>query len=171
MRIKYVSIAICFALLCILSPKVYCQQQSDQSALAVEFLTLMQNDSFGVAAELFHYPSNYSIEKKNEEINSVKEDLKKYKDAFGNIIETGNSLPEAHYIGIGVSGAEIDYWTEYPGTITQIVFPANFEKIGWAVVRILLIETSGELEIQQVDYSLVDTNENKELIGKLIEQD
>jgi hypothetical protein len=170
MRKKFISIVVCFAVLGLAVQHVYSQPQVDQDYVAREMLFLIQNDSFEMASELFHYPAFYSTDKKNEEVASIRQGLKKYKEAFGGIIETGGSVPEADYIGVGVSGADINYWEQYNDTISQITLPANFENVGWGVLSIGFIENADLWEVQGVSYSIIATDETRQMMGRLVEQ-
>ena len=170
MRNKFMSFAFFFAILLVIVPQVYAQPQVDQSYVARELIFLIDENSYGAASELFHYPESYSSEKKSEEAASISQGLKKYMEAFGSIIETGGPIPEADYIGVGVSGADVTYWEQYNDTISQIVVAANFENVGWGVFSIGFVEGSDMWEIQGVNYSIISTDETRQLMGSLIDQ-
>ena len=151
------------------TPQVIAQQSTGPSLVAEQYISLMARGYFEQASNLFHYPNSYTTEEKRSEFNSLKTDLQKYAETFGNIIETSNSMPEGNYIGIGVSGAGIDYWADYAGEIKQIMLPSNFQYVGWGVLRIGLISTDSKWEIQQVDYGFIRTDESIKAIRTLSE--
>jgi len=169
MRTKLITFAVVIAILSVTVQQVNAQPQVDQNYVARELLFLIQENAYEAASDLFHYPDFYSTEKRTEEVVSVRQGLEKYKGAFGNIVETGGSVPEADYIGVGVSGADITYWEQYEGTVSQIVLPANFENVGWGVLSIGFIENADAWEIQGVNYSIIATDETRQMMGRLVE--
>ena len=169
MRTKVITFAVVIAVLCVTVQQVNAQPQVDQNYVAGELLLLIQENSYEAASDLFHYPDFYSTEKKKEEVTSVIQGLEKYNDAFGNIIETGGSVPEADYIGVGVSGADITYWEQYEESFSQIVLPANFENVGWGVLSIGFIENAEAWEIQGVNYNIIATDKVRQMMGRLVE--
>lgn len=170
MKNKIMSFAFFLAFLLAIVPQVYAQPQVDQSYVARELVFLINENSYEAASEFFHYPESYSSEYKSKEAASVSQGLKKYMEAFGSIIETGGPIPEADYIGVGVSGADISYWEQYNETISQIVVAANFGNVGWGVFRIGFVEGVDMWEIQGVDYSIIATDETRRLVGSLVDQ-
>jgi hypothetical protein len=171
MRSDFISCAVAIAVLLLAIQQVNAQPRVDQNYVAREFLFLINENSYQAASDLFHYPVFYTTEKEKEEVESVKQGLEKYKEAFGNIVETGDSVPDADYIGVGVSGADIAYWEQYEGTISQIMVAANFENLGWGVLNIGFIENNNAWEIQGVSYSIIATDETRQMMGRLIEPD
>ena len=169
MRTKLITFAVVIAILSVTVQQVNAQPQVDQNYVARELLLLIQENAYEAASDLFHYPDFYSTEKRTEEVVSVRQGLEKYKGAFGNIIETWGSVPEADYIGVGVSGADITYWEQYEGTVSQIVLPANFENVGWGVLSIGFVENADAWEIQGVNYSIIATDETRQMMGRLVE--
>ena len=170
MRAKFILFAVVIAVLCVTIQQVNAQPQVDQSYVARELLFLIQENSYEAVSGFFHYPDDYSAEKKNEEVTSVRQGLEKYKEAFGNIIETGGSVPEAEYVGVGVSGADITYWEQYEGEISQIMLPANFENVGWGVLSIAFIENADTWEVQGINYNIIATDETRQVLGSLVDQ-
>lgn len=130
--------------------------------LAVEFLKLTQNNQFKQAALLFHYPDIYSQKKKESQFRSVRDGLKKHKDKFGNIIKIMKKIPDADYLGSGVSGAEFDYWKQQKGDSPSIIFPCKFEKLNFGIIRITFCKIRDKYEIQSVDFSFIKNNGSKE---------
>ena len=130
--------------------------------IAVEFLNLLQNDQFKQAALLFHYPDIYSQKKRESEFKSVKKGLKRHKEKFGKIIKILKKIPDAEYLGSGVSGAEIDYWRQQKGASPSIIFPCVFEKIHFGVIRVTFCKIRDKYEIQSVDFSFINNNDTKE---------
>ena len=128
--------------------------------LAGEFLKLTQNDQFEQAALLFHYPDTYSKKKRESEFRSVRDGLKKHKDKFGNIIQIVKYIPDADFLGFGVSGAEIDYWKQQVGESPSIILPCKFEKLNFGIIRIIFCKIGDKYEIQSVDYSFIKKSES-----------
>ncbi len=169
MRSKFISFAVFIAVLCATIQQVNAQPQVDQSYVVRELLFLIHENSYESVSSLFHYPDFYSAEKKDEEVTSVRQGLEKYKEAFGNIIETGGSVPDADYIGVGVSGADITYWEQYEGEISQVMLPANFENVGWGVLSIAFIENSEAWEVQGINFNIIATDEIRQMMGSLVD--
>jgi hypothetical protein len=130
--------------------------------LAGEFLKLTQNNQFEQAAHLFHYPEINSQIKNESELRSVRDGLKKYKDKFGDIIEILNNIPEADYMGFGVSGAELDYWKQHTGGSPSIILPCKFEKVNFGIISITFCKIRDKYEIQSVDFSFIKSSASNE---------
>ena len=73
-------------------------------------------------------------------------------------------LYDGEFVGIGVSGAEINYWGDKQKLSMQSMFPVEFKHAGWGVVRIVVCNINGSLEIQSVDYGLPASEKSKALI-------
>jgi hypothetical protein len=127
------------------------------SFIAQKFITLVSHGFFDQASSLFHYPNSYTIEKRKNEFDSVRNDLQKCAEIFGSIVEISSALPNGSFIGFGISGAETDYWSDFKGETIQVTLPARFKNAGWGILKIGLISHDNRWEIQQVDYSLVKT--------------
>jgi len=143
------------------------QDQQGQQKIAKEFLNLIELNSFTEAASLFHYPKSYATEEKESEFTSVKDGLQNFKKQVGSIIEIINYIPDGEFIGSGVSGADIEYWTKKQQQSPQIIIPCKFQNIELGVIRILFCNFEKHLEIRSVDFSFVKTAESEKLVKNL----
>lgn len=135
--------------------------------IAGEFLKQMQANNFDQAAELFHFPGDYPEKKKESEFRSVRDSLKRHKDQLGNITELLKTIPKGDYIGSGVSGAEIDYWSKRTGQSPSIIIPCRFQKIDFGVIRITFCKIAATFEIKSVDYSFIKTEKSINILKEL----
>ena len=119
-----------FIIIVVLSSACFLNAEDDNygpQSIAGEFLKQMQANNFDQAAKLFHYPDSYPAKKKESEFRSVRDFLKRHKDQLGNITELLKTIPKEDYIGSGVSGAEIDYWSKQEGPSPAIIIPCRFQ--------------------------------------------
>ena len=166
MRFVIKSLTVCISILLICSFHAFGQQE-DHELISKKFLYLMEQNSFKEAASLFHYPKDYTVEKKESEFKSVVGGLKRIKGWLGNLIQTLNYMPKAEFLGYGVSGADIHYWHKKQKKSPQIMIPCRFEKIDWSLIRITFCNIENRWEIQSVDYSFIKSDESKVLLQKL----
>ena len=119
MKIKTILIVIFLTITSVSS--ISAQNKKAYQELSQKYLSYMSQNLFDEAAKLFHFPSSYTQEKKESEFTSVRNFLDQYKNKLGDIIQILDYVPEADFIGKGVSGAEIEYWSKNQNKSQQIV--------------------------------------------------
>lgn len=162
MNIKTILTIIFFII--IPAGSISAQTQEVHQEIARKYLSYMSQNSFDKAAKLFHFPASYTQEKNESEFSSVKNSLERFKRTLGDIVQIVNYVPEGEFIGTGVSGAEIDYWSKNQKQSQQILIPCKFQKLEFGVIRILFCNIKNKFEIQSVDYSFIKSNESFEIL-------
>ncbi len=122
-------------------------------SLLVEFFKHMANCEYSDASGLFHYPLEYTSERRSEVILSVSKLLKIFTDEFG--IPTNYKINEtpAPYYNVTVCGGDMQYWEKYPSYM-QIPIEVVFSKENDGYIVILFSNILNKWEIRAVAYGL-----------------
>lgn len=152
---KSLLILTCCILLSALSTRASGQEsvEAQLHSLSVEFFEHMASSEYSDASELFHYPLEYTSEKKSEVILSVSKLLKIFTDEFG--IPSNYKINETPtpYYNVTVCGGDVEYWQKYPSYM-QIPLEVVFSKENDGYVVLLFSNISDKLEIRAVAYGL-----------------
>lgn len=121
--------------------------------LSSEFLTHMASSEYSDASGLFHYPVDYTSEKRSEVIHRVSKLLKIFVDEFG--IPSNYKINEtpAPYYNVTVCGGDMKYWEQYPSYM-QIPLEVVFSRENDGYVIILFSNIQDKWEIRAVAYGL-----------------
>jgi len=138
------------------------------AGLTKQILNHIRNKNFDKASELFHYPKSFTLRETLKEKVSVKESLRKYNDAFGEIINFRKEDVFHKAIGLGVSGANAEYWANSKMTIINIILSVEFKNEGHGFLKIGFCEKNNKLEIQGIEYALPNTDYSKKRLSEII---
>lgn len=122
-------------------------------SLSSEFFKHMSSSEYSDAAGLFHYPQEYTSEKRSEQILGVSKLLKIFTDEFG--IPSNFEINEspAPYYNVTVSGGDMSYWQKHPSYL-QIPLEVVFSKENDGYIVILFSNLLNKWEIRAVAYGL-----------------
>ncbi len=122
-------------------------------SLSVEFFSHMASSEYSDASGLFHYPVDYTSEKRSEVIHRVSKLLKIFVDEFG--IPSNYKINEtpAPYYNVTVCGGDMKYWEQYPSYM-QIPLEVVFSRENDGYVIILFSNIQDKWEIRAVAYGL-----------------
>jgi hypothetical protein len=152
---KSLLILTCCILLSALSTRASGQEsvEAQLQSLSVEFFKHMANSEYSDASELFHYPLEYTSEKRSEVILSVSKLLKIFNDEFG--IPSNYKIKETPtpYYNVTVCGGDMQYWQKHPSYI-QIPLEVVFSKENDGYIAILFSNILNKWEIRAVAYGL-----------------
>jgi len=113
----------------------------------------MASSEYPDASALFHYPKEYTSEKKAEQILDVSKLLKIFTDEFGLLSNHKTDKDPALYYNVAVSGGDTSYWKGHPSFL-QIPLEVHFSKENKGHVVILFSNISNKWEIRDVAYGL-----------------
>ena len=122
-------------------------------SLSVDFFKHMASSEYSDASMLFHYPKEYTSEKKAEQIIDVSKLLKIFTDEFGFPTNYKTDKTPALYYNVAVSGADTLYWKDHPSYL-QIPLEVVFSKENKGHVIILFSKVLNRLKIRAVAYGL-----------------
>ncbi|MBC8555423.1 MAG: hypothetical protein H8D23_37895 [Candidatus Brocadiales bacterium] len=152
---KNILILTCCILLPFLSTRASGQDsvEAKLQSLSIDFFKHIASSEYSDASMLFHYPREYTSEKRSEQILDVSKLLNIFTDEFGlpssfKVIET----PSPCY-NVTVCGGDVQYWQEHP-SYTQIPLEVVFSKEKDGYVIILFSNILNRWEIRAVAYGL-----------------
>ncbi len=152
---KSVLILTCCILLSALSTRASGQESvgARLQSLSVEFFNHMASSEYSEASVLFHYPQEFTSEKKSEQILNVSKLLKVFTDEFG--IPSNYKINESPtpYYNVTVSGGDTQYWEKYPSHM-QIPLEVVFSKENDGYIVLLFSNILDKWEIRAVAYGL-----------------
>ena len=152
---KRLLILTCCVFLSVLSTRASGREsiEAQLQSLSVEFFKHMANSEYSDASGLFHYPLEYTSEKRMEQILDVSKLLKIFTDEFG--IPSNYKINETPtpYYNVTVSGGNMQYWQKYP-LYMQIPLEVVFSKENDGYVIILFTNILNKWEIRAVAYGL-----------------
>ncbi|MCP4269067.1 MAG: hypothetical protein GY777_26420 [Candidatus Brocadiaceae bacterium] len=122
-------------------------------SLSVDFFKHMASSKYADASVLFHYPKEYTSEKKEEQILDVSKLLKVFTNEFGFPSDHKVDETPALYYNVAVSGGDTLYWEEHPSYI-QVPLEVVFSKEDNGHVVILFANILDKWEIRAVAYGL-----------------
>ncbi len=158
---KCVLIIICCIFLSVLCTRASGQEsfesqdnvEAQLQSLSIEFFKHMASSEYSDASVLFHYPQEYTSEKRSEQILDVSKLLKIFTDEFG--LPTSfkvNETPALCY-NVTVCGGDVQYWQKHPSYI-PIPLEVVFSKENDGYVVILFSNILNRWEIRAVAYGL-----------------
>ena len=158
---KSILILSCCILLSFLSTRVSGQESFGNQdpvepklvSLSVDFFKHMARSEYSDASVLFHYPKEYTSEKKAEQIIDVSKLLKIFTDEFGFPTNYKTDKTPALYYNVAVSGADTLYWKDHPSYL-QIPLEVVFSKENKGHVIILFSKILKKWKIRAVAYGL-----------------
>ena len=158
---KSILILSCCMLLSLLSTRASGQESFENQdpveaqlvSLSVDFFKHMARSEYSDASVLFHYPKEYTSEKKAEQIIDVSKLLKIFTDEFGFPTNYKTDKTPALYYNVAVSGADTLYWKDHPSYL-QIPLEVVFSKENKGHVIILFSKVLNRLKIRAVAYGL-----------------
>jgi len=103
----------------------------------------MASSEYPDASALFHYPKEYTSEKKAEQILDVSKLLKIFTDEFGLPSNHKTDKDPALYYNVAVSGGDTSYWKGHPSFL-QIPLEVHFSKENKGHVVILFSNISNK---------------------------
>jgi len=127
--------------------------EAQLQSLSIEFFNHMASSEYSDASGLFHYPREYTSEKRSEHILNVSRLLKVFTDEFGIPSNCKINETPAPYYNVTVSGGDMTYWQKYPSYMQiplEVVF--SIENDGYVVI--LFSNILGKWEIRAVAYGL-----------------
>jgi hypothetical protein len=152
---KSVLILTCCILLSALSTRASGQESigARLQSLSVEFFNHMASSEYSEASVLFHYPREFTSDKRSEQILNVSKLLKVFTDEFG--IPSNYKINETPtpYYNVTVSGGDTQYWEKYPSYM-QIPLEVVFSKENDGYVVLLFSNILDKWEIRAVAYGL-----------------
>ncbi len=122
-------------------------------SLSVDFFKHMARKEYSDASVLFHYPKEYTSEKKAEQILDVSKLLKIFTDEFGLPANHKTDKDPALYYNVAVSGGDTSYWKDHPSYL-QIPLEVVFSRENKGHVVILFANILNKWEIRAVAYGL-----------------
>ncbi len=158
---KNILILTCCILLSFLSTRASGQESFEDLdpveakliSLSVDFFKHMASSKHSDASVLFHYPKEYTSEKKAEQILDVSKLLKIFTDEFGFPSNHKVDKTPALYYNVAVSGGDTSYWKDHPSYI-EIPLKVDFSKEDKGHVVILFAKILDKWEIRAVAYGL-----------------
>ncbi len=152
---KSLLILTCYILISVLGTRASGQESVEAQipSLSSEFIKHMSSSEYSDAAVLFHYPQEYTAEKRSEQILGVSKLLKIFTDEFG--IPSNckiNESPDPYY-NVTVTGVDMPYWQKNPSQL-QIPLEVVFSKENDGQIVILFYNILNKWEIKAVAYGL-----------------
>lgn len=152
---KSILILTCFILLSFLSTRASGQESVEAliPSLSSKFFKHMSSYKYSDAAGLFHYPQEYTTEKRSEQIHGVSRLLKIFTDEFG--IPSNykiNESPDPYY-NVTVTGVDMPYWQEHPSHL-EVPLAVSFSKENNGQIVIMFSNILNKCEIKAVAYGL-----------------
>ena len=152
---KSLLILTCYILISVLGTRASGQESVEAQipSLSSEFFKHMSSSEYSDAAGLFHYPQEYTAEKRSEQILGVSKLLKIFTDEFG--IPSNckiNESPDPYY-NVTVTGVDMPYWQKHPSQL-QIPLEVVFSKENDGQILILFSNILNKWEIKAVAYGL-----------------
>jgi len=132
---KSILILSCCILLSFLSTRASGQEsfgnqdpvEAQLVSLSVDFFKHMARSEYSDASVLFHYPKEYTSEKKAEQILDVSKLLKIFTDEFGLPSNHKTDKDPTLYYNVAVSGGDTSYWKDHPSYL-QVPLEVVFSK-------------------------------------------
>ncbi len=158
---KSILILSCCMLLSFLSTRASGQESFENQdpveaqlvSLSVDFFKHMARSEYTDASVLFHYPKEYTSEKKAEQILDVSKLLKIFTDEFGLPSNHKNDKDPTLYYNVAVSGGDTSYWKNHPSYL-QVPLEVVFSKENKGHVILLFSKILDKWEIRAVAYGL-----------------
>ncbi len=122
-------------------------------SLSVDFFKHMASSEYSDASVLFHYPKEFTSEKRAEQIFDVSKLLKIFTEEFGFPSNHKVDKTPALYYNVAVSGGDTSYWEGHPSYI-QVPLEVVFSKEDNGHVVILFANILDKWEIRAVAYGL-----------------
>lgn len=122
-------------------------------SLSVDFFKHMASSEYSDASMLFHYPKEYTSEKKAEQILDVSKLLKIFTDEFGLPSNHKTDMDPTLYYNVAVSGGDTSYWKNHPSYL-QIPIEVVFSKENKGHVILLFSKILNKWKIRAVAFGL-----------------
>ena len=127
--------------------------EAQLQSLSVEFFAHMASSEYSDASGLFHYPLEYTSEKRFKIIHSVSKLLKVFTDEFGIPLNYKVNDTPTPYYNVTVCGGDMQYWKKHPSYM-QIPLEVVFSKENNGYVVLLFSNIQNKWEIRAVAYGL-----------------
>lgn len=133
-------------------------------------LKVIQSGNFDDAAELFHYPPNYSPKELDEDKKEVQLWLMELSKLFGTFDKSEIVQRPVSLYKIEIGGGDIPYWGKYPQFI-EVKYGTTFSIEGEGFIRFTVVQISKKLELRSVAFSIsVDSPDAEKRIEKITSQ-
>jgi hypothetical protein len=116
-------------------------------------LNVIQSGNFEEAAELFHYPPNYSPKDLSEDKRGVKLGLLELSNIFGTFGAIEIVQRHANIYVFAVGGGNIEYWENYPQSI-EIKYRTIFSKEGEGFLIFRVVRISEKLKLRSLAFGI-----------------
>lgn len=108
-------------------------------------------------AEMFHYPSSYSSDEREEDVEAVAVSLAWLLEEFGSIEEVTRVDSPAVFFGVEVMSADFAYWESVsPIKGVRVLYSATFANRGFGYIQVntLLRDGSVAPEIRSITFGI-----------------
>ncbi len=127
--------------------------QNEISTLVTDFFNNISQEDHIEASKLFHYPTNYTQEEVNQDIEGVSKFLQALGDSFGNISDATIYNGNSKIISLQIGGGDIPYWQKHPNYLSK-VYAVKFSKYGSGYITLTLCNIANKYEIREAKYGL-----------------
>ncbi len=133
--------------------------------LISDFFLFISQTNYTSAAELFHYPPEYSPEQRQRDLKGVALLLEAFTGSFGQISRTSISTKEAEIFYLQVGGGDLQYWQKNRETLSH-VFQVDFSNYGNGFITFTICNLNQKYEIREVKYGLSASPNSSALLFK-----
>jgi hypothetical protein len=152
-KIKLFTASICLILFVSFVANSQQANNSEMAKISNKFFNYLKNDYYSEAADLFHYPNEYSNEELQKDKFYMKETLRLCKKEFGEITSIKAITQSPGSVNFSLRGGDFNYWKKYPYFVAQI-FQVQFENEGLGFIFMRFCNIKDTLEIRSISYGI-----------------
>ncbi len=140
-------------------------ENGEINRLILDFFLYISQENYTSAAELFHYPPEYSPKQRQHDLEGVALLLNAFTGSFGQIKRRSINTKEAEIFGLQVGGGNLQYWQKHRETLS-LVYQVDFSNYGNGFITFTICNLHQKYEIREVNYGLSASQDSSTLLFK-----